>query len=276
MPAYQADASPALGVVKSYSSRKPCGAPTGFCREVPDVSADADPNTGLVIYWSGWGGWSSVGGTSIAAPMWGALVTLANAWPSCGTRPVGFLNPSLYWVASMGPSEYAASFDDVTSGNNHLAEFPSWWQYPATPGYDLASGLGTPTAANPAGGGLVAQLCSLPASGGTSYASPTRSSIRAVLARVKAKRTSSSWIKVTLRTALGLPIAHKRVILVGTATSLSALKTGIKPVTVTTNGKGVAIFQVSDTQIQTVTYRATDLTDGVLLIATATVSYVKP
>ena len=46
--------------------------------------------------------------------------------------------------------------------------------------------------------------------------------------------------------------------------------------TVTTNAKGVAIFQVSDTLIQKVTYRATDLTDGVLLDASATVSYVEP
>jgi hypothetical protein len=38
----------------------------------------------------------------------------------------------------------------------------------------------------------------------------------------------------------------------------------------------VAIFQVSDTLIQKVIYRATDLTDGVLLIASASVSYVKP
>jgi subtilase family serine protease len=276
MPAYQADAAPALGVVKAYSSRKPCGAPAGFCREVPDVSADADPNTGLVIYWSSWNGWSSVGGTSIAAPMWAALVTLADAWPSCATRPVGFLNPTLYWIAGMGPSQYSTAFDDIRSGDNHLTQFSSWWQYPATPGYDLASGLGTPSASNPYGGGLVAQLCSLPASGGAAYASPTRSSITAVLTQVKAKRTASSWIKVTLRTALGLPIAAKRVILVGTATSTTAPKATVNPILLTTNAKGVAIFQVSDTLIQTVTYRATDLTDGVLLIASASVRYVKP
>jgi len=276
MPAYQANASPALGVVKSYSSRKPCGEPYGFCREVPDVSADADPDTGLVIYWAGWNGWSSVGGTSIAAPMWAALVALADSWPSCGTEPVGFLNPTLYWIAGMGPNQYAAAFNDVTTGSNRLPQFASWWQYPATAGYDLATGLGTPIAADPTGGGLVADLCSLPASGGAAYASPTRSSIVAVLARVKAKRTASSWIKVTLRTALGLPIAGKRVILVGTVPSPSGVTTKAPTVYLTTNAKGVAIFQVSDTLIQKVTYRATDVTDGVLINTPATVSYVKP
>ena len=206
MPAYQSAASPALDVIKTYSSKKPCDAPTGYCREVPDVSADADPATGLVIYLSAWGGWSSIGGTSIASPMWAAPAALANAWPSCTNHSVGFLNPALYEIAGQGPSEYASAFDDITEGENHLAEFANLWQYGATPGYDLASGLGTPIAANPAGGGLVAELCAQPESGGTFYASPTTSTIAAVLPRVKAKRSASSWIEVTLRTALGLPI----------------------------------------------------------------------
>ena len=64
------------------------------------------------------------------------------------------------------------------------------------------------------------------------------------------------------------------MILVATATSSDAASTEIKPVSLTTNAKGVAIFQVSDTKIQKVTYRATDVTDGVLLDASATVSYV--
>ena len=273
MPAYQLYAPANLAVVKSYSSGKPCGVPTGFCREVPDVSADADPNTGLVIHWSGWGGWSTIGGTSIAAPMWAALVALVDASPACKGIPVGFLNPTLYFIAGT-PGDYATAFYDVTKGDNHLAQLANWWQYPATVGYDFASGLGTPTADTD--GGLAGLMCSLPASGGAAYASPTRSSITAVLSRVKAKPKASSWIKVTLRTALGLPIAAKRVILVATVTSPPSSRTKIQPVSVTTNAKGVAIFQVSDTSIQTVTYSATDLTDGVTISASATVSYVKP
>jgi subtilase family serine protease len=280
MPAYQSDAPAALQVIKAYSSNKPCGMPTGYCREVPDVAGDADPSTGLLIYLGAMGGWSYFGGTSIAAPLWAAVATLADAWPTCRAHPVGFLNPSLYFIAGEGPSEYASAFDEVTKGDNHLAQFPDLWQYPATPGYDLATGLGTPIAANALGGGLVAELCALPESGGASYASPTRSSVTAVLARVKAMSTASSWIKVILRTALGLPIRAKRVILVATATATatapSAVKTEIKPLYLTTNAKGVAIFQVSDTMVQKVTYKATDLTDGVLIDASATVSYVKP
>ena len=277
MPGYQLHSQPALRVVKPYSSRIPCGEPAGFCREVPDVSANADPNTGLMINWSGAGGdgWGALGGTSIASPLWAALVALADALPACGGRPIGFLNPSLYWIAGLGPAVYASAFNDVRRGNNHLPQFPKWWQYGASVGFDPVTGLGTPIATNAAGDGLVAQLCALPESGGALYASPTRSSITAVLARVKAKRSASSWIKVTLRTALGLPIRAKRVILVGTVTSPIKAKTRIEPVFVTTNAKGVAVFQVSDTLVQKVTYSATDLTDGVVLKGSATVSYVK-
>ncbi len=278
MPGYQLHSQPALRVVKPYSSRIPCGAPAGFCREVPDVSANADPNTGLMINWSGAGGdgWSALGGTSIASPLWAALVALADALPACGGRPIGFLNPSLYWIAGLGPTFYSSTFNDVRRGNNHLPQFPKWWQYGASVGFDPVTGLGTPIATNAAGDGLVAQLCALPESGGALYASPTRSSITAVLSRVRAKRSASSWIKVTLRTALGLPIRAKRVILVGTVTEPIKAKTRIEPVFVTTNAKGVAVFQVSDTLVEKVTYSATDLTDGIVLKGSATVSYVKP
>jgi len=278
MPGYQLHSQPSLRVIKSYSSKKPCSAPSGFCREDPDVSANADPNTGLMINWSGSGGngWGPLGGTSIASPLWAALVALADALPACGGRPIGFLNPSLYWIAGMSPAVYASTFNDVRQGYNHLPQFSKWWQYGAGVGYDLVTGLGSPIATNVAGNGLVAQLCALPESGGAFYASPTRSSITAVLLRVKAKGSASSWIKVTLRTALGLPIRAKRVILIGTAPSPTKAETRIEPVLLFTNAKGVAIFQVSDTLVQKVTYRATDLTDGVLLNGSATVSYVKP
>lgn len=46
-------------------------------REVPDVSADADPVTGYVIHWNGQ--WGVIGGTSAAAPLWAALLALTDA-----------------------------------------------------------------------------------------------------------------------------------------------------------------------------------------------------
>jgi hypothetical protein len=64
--------------------------------------------------------------------------------------------------------------------------------------------------------------------------------------------------------------------LVATTTSPIAMRTKITPKSTSTNVKGVAIFEVSDTAIQNVIYRATDVTDGVLLYPSVTVSFVKP
>ncbi len=110
------------------------GGPTG-CREVPDVSALAgDP---YAQYCSpsvcGGDGWLSFGGTSLAAPSWGATVLLSESL--CPAR-VGFLNPLLY----REPQELTSP---VTSGNNDLTGTNAG-QYRADPsgGYSMATGLG--------------------------------------------------------------------------------------------------------------------------------------
>ncbi|HEX6350718.1 MAG TPA: S53 family peptidase [Candidatus Dormibacteraeota bacterium] len=106
-------------------------------RMVPDVAADADPTTGLAIYLSGSA--AQGGGTSQAAPLWAGLTAVINGYlRKKGLKPVGFMNPALYDIAA-GHPPYPA-FHDVTLGNNLL--------YPATSGYDLATGLGTPDGYN--------------------------------------------------------------------------------------------------------------------------------
>ncbi len=54
MPSYQ-DQSKIPGLISSYSGSDPtdCGSTDPYSRQVPDVSADADPNTGYTIYYSG-------------------------------------------------------------------------------------------------------------------------------------------------------------------------------------------------------------------------------
>lgn len=152
MPPYQS----AHGAINGLSSAVPCGASSGYCREVPDVSADAAPSTGYQIYWNG--GWLPVGGTSAAAPLWAGLTALAEASvgsPGCaGKMPLGFLNPQLYSIAVGANGTHA--FADVTTGNNNPSHSGP---YPAAAGYDMASGLGTPIATDATPHGLVAQLC---------------------------------------------------------------------------------------------------------------------
>jgi subtilase family serine protease len=104
-------------------------------REVPDVSAGAD--SGYSIY--SLGKWSVVGGTSAAAPLWAAIAAINNQYATANGKPnLGFANPILYKMFNTD-QKYQA-YHDVTSGTNLY--------YPATTGYDMASGIGTPDAYN--------------------------------------------------------------------------------------------------------------------------------
>jgi subtilase family serine protease len=154
MPAGQLDAAAALGVRHAAAAGSACGNPGGYCREVPDVSADADPSTGYLIYWNGSGdvpgqpsGWQGIGGTSGAAPVWAALLALTDASSACAGTAVGYADPALYRAAS---SSYANDFNDVTTGDNDFTGTNAG-NFAAGPGYDLATGLGTPNAAALAG-----------------------------------------------------------------------------------------------------------------------------
>lgn len=152
MPAYQSTAVSTLGVLNTYSSGAPCAAAAGSCREVPDVSADADPRYPYLDYWNGnsntarsESGWQGTGGTSGAAPVWAALLALADANRACRGTLVGLANPKLYELAGQDASTY---FNDITVGNNDFTpDGNNSGLYPATVGYDMASGLGTPRAA---------------------------------------------------------------------------------------------------------------------------------
>lgn len=142
----------------------PAGPVEAACRQVPDVSANADEFTGAItIYVAEFGGWNTIGGTSSAAPLWAAMLADVNASATCQSNPatqkgVGFLNPLLYSVAS-NPTAYAASFNDIKVGNNDPFGDSNLFQ--ATTGYDMASGLGTPQLTQPGGGaGLAFYLCS--------------------------------------------------------------------------------------------------------------------
>jgi kumamolisin len=109
-------------------------------RQVPDVSADADPLTGYAVYDStsscrGQDCWAVVGGTSAAAPFWAGLIALSNeAGAQHGLHPAGFLNPALYRLGSGAASP--APYHDITTGGDLY--------YQATPGWDYGTGWGSP------------------------------------------------------------------------------------------------------------------------------------
>jgi len=104
-------------------------------RGVPDVSFNADPETGVAVYLStpiqGSVGWFEVGGTSFGAPAWAAIIALADQKLS---RPLTDGHDALYQLGS--GVNYSKNYRDITSGGND--------SYSAGPGYDFVTGLGSP------------------------------------------------------------------------------------------------------------------------------------
>jgi subtilase family serine protease len=107
-------------------------------RGVPDVAYNAGVVGGVIGAWSAQipGAFYIFGGTSAGAPQWSGII--ADLAQGQGAN-LGFINPQLY---SRGGSGYLNRlFHDITTGDNSLDGVTG---YPATPGYDLATGLGTP------------------------------------------------------------------------------------------------------------------------------------
>jgi kumamolisin len=96
-------------------------------RGVPDVSGDADPETGYLVRVDGSN--MVIGGTSAVAPLWAGLIALINQQIG---KPVGFVQPALYQIGT-------SAFHDITSGNNG--------GYQAGPNWDACTGLGSPNGA---------------------------------------------------------------------------------------------------------------------------------
>jgi subtilase family serine protease len=118
----------------------------GSTRGVPDVSADADPVTGIAVITSNAGGGYTIsghGGTSASAPLWAGIIALADQYAK---RHLGFVNPAIYQIAR--GSHYHQAFHDITAGNNNTAEFPpaTITGYRAGPGWDPVTGWGSPDA----------------------------------------------------------------------------------------------------------------------------------
>ncbi|KAI1352315.1 subtilisin-like protein [Xylaria sp. FL0043] len=98
-------------------------------RAYPDVGAVGDRQ--LVL---GGGQWYLVGGTSLSAPVWGAVLTLVNEERlKAGKSTLGFVNPILY--------AHPEVFNDVTQGSNPGCDTVG---FKASKGWDPVTGLGSP------------------------------------------------------------------------------------------------------------------------------------
>jgi kumamolisin len=105
------------------TTRKSGGGTALTMRGLPDVSGDADPETGYEVRIDGTN--TVIGGTSAVAPLWAGLIARLNA---ARGNPIGFVNPALYAAPT--------AFRDITQGNNG--------DFAAGPGWDACTGLGSP------------------------------------------------------------------------------------------------------------------------------------
>jgi subtilase family serine protease len=123
------------------------------CREDPDVSANADEYTPYAEYCTGNDstpfsvcatittnapGWFGIGGTSLSSPLWSGIAADRDSY--LGQRS-GNLNPLLYLLNAIAPHVYFHDITGVGQSTNNNGLFPT------TPGYDQATGIGTPNMA---------------------------------------------------------------------------------------------------------------------------------
>ena len=224
-------------------------------RSVPDLSVMADPNTGFIDYYPGTAsgvcnhnctsGWGAIGGTSIGSPLVSALI--ATAAQTCAVGRMGLVNPALYNEATTG-------FNDVTVGSNDLFGVGS---YSAGPGYDMASGLGSPNATS-----FITGLC-------PPKLDLTKSSF--IARTVHAIVNNPATVALTLHDTANNPIANAvvgvsakaasgSVVLDGDHTSITG--SGTATYNVATDATGTAVVTVIATQAGTVTLSATYLSQS--------------
>jgi subtilase family serine protease len=120
----------------------------GAHRGVPDISMSAACDGSVNTYQSYGGqspGWYPTCGTSEATPLFAGIVALAD---QLAGHPLGVINPALYAMSAAK----APGIVDITKGNNTVSfdqggKEQTVTGFPALPGYDLASGVGTVNAA---------------------------------------------------------------------------------------------------------------------------------
>jgi subtilase family serine protease len=137
IPTWQAAA------IATFNSRS-AKAGSAALRNSPDVAGEANFDFYVCADQQGCSA-NRYGGTSFAAPMWAGYMALVNQQAALnGQSSIGFLNATLYALGNAGGGTYSAAFHDIEAGGNG---------YAAVPGFDLATGWGSPN-----GAGLIAAL----------------------------------------------------------------------------------------------------------------------
>jgi subtilase family serine protease len=153
-PAYQRGrgVSNPLSTVSNGTTQCSLAALGTPCREDPDISVDADEFTPYAEFCTGNAntpfsvcgtfsagqnppGWFGIGGTSLSSPFWSAIIADRDSFT--GHR-AGNINPGLYLLFNLSPGLF---FHDITGAGQTVT---TNGLDPVTPGYDEATGIGTP------------------------------------------------------------------------------------------------------------------------------------
>ncbi|GEM_PF-802606 len=223
---------------------------SGSMRSVPDVAAPADPALGMVVCQADAGGCPTstrLGGTSLATPAWAAVTAILD-WTE--GKQLGFLNPLVYPLAASNGFHSAASMGSdvahVGLGSPNIAML------------DLALQGASPGAVDP------------------SVSSVTPLSSNAFIpfnGFVRADGSSTASIQVLLGDSNFNIVPGKTVTLQGNPGSHAVItpSSGVSSV-----NDGVVAFAVADSTVETVTFTATDTTDGITIGQTAVVNFTGP
>ncbi len=222
-------------------------------RSIPDVSADADPANGVMICQSDAGGCPTgalYGGTSSSAPAWAAFTALLNQ--TQGAR-LGFLNPQIYPFAATdsfhSPASMGSDFAHVGLGSPNLARL-HMRLFGVTPG------------------AVSSTVSLLQTFVPTTYSPPPGAGPLPALADGR----TQTFVVVTLVDANGIPVGGKNVRLDASAGATARFNASV----VSDASSGTAIFYLKDQTLETLSLKATDTTDNIVLAQTATVQYMPP
>ncbi len=200
---------------------------TGCARRTNnDVSAVADPNTGVAVYDTfSQGGWLEVGGTSASSPIIASVFALAGT-PAAGTYPSSY------------PYSHTANLFDVTSGSNGSCS-PAYL-CTGEVGYDGPTGLGTPdgTVAFTSGGGSGGNTVTV-----TNPGNQTGTVGTAVSLQIQASDSASGQTLTYSATGLptGLSISSSTGLISGTPSAAGTFNVTVTAKD-TTNASGSASF----------------------------------
>jgi subtilase family serine protease len=204
-------------------------------RNVPDLAAVGNPETGVAVYSYINGGWIEIGGTSVSAPIWASYLSIMSpGHEAIGLGKYGFLNPILYTASSS-----FAQLHDIVNGNNGDVSDYGIPGYTSGPGYDNCTGWGSPDALTPL------WLITLPSSNTGTYPGPFGGlSVKPGTTTAKASWSTSKGAKGYL---VEIPlkysaVAHSEFNLYFATTKTTCEITGLQP----KKNYALTVFAVSD------------------------------